>query len=107
MIEDEEEAESYNITDPATGKPRLCAEECSTCIFKPQSPVTRSLRTGRLRQLINDTRRCNSYIVCHSTFNTEPAACRGFVDRYSTNMIRIIQRLGGWAEIQPPSMEKP
>lgn len=106
-MDDEEAPESYNITDPATGKPRLCESECLTCIFQPQSPVTRGLRVGRLRQLINDTRRRESYIVCHSTFNAEPAACRGFVDRYSTNMIRIIERLGGWAEIKPPSMEKP
>ena len=105
MIDEDEESRSYDITDPATGRPRLCAQECSTCIFKPQSPVTRGLRSGRLRQLIEDTRRGGSYIVCHSTFSAEPAACRGFVDRYSTNLVRIIGRLGGWAEIAPPEVK--
>jgi hypothetical protein len=106
MDEMDEEEPSYSITDPVTGKPSMCAEMCVTCIFRPDSPVTKGLRRGRLRQLIADTRRRESYIVCHSTFNAQPAICRGFYDRYSTNLLRILERLGGFTMIQPPK-EKP
>ena len=104
--EDYETSPSYDITDRATGKPRLCASECSTCIFNAQSPVTLGLRRGRLKSLIDSARRGGSYVVCHSTFSSTPAACRGFVDRYSTNLIRIIERLGGWVEIPAPSLKE-
>lgn len=102
---EEEDSSSYNITDPVTGKPRLCASECSTCIFNAQSPVTRGLRRGRLKSLIDSARQGGSYVVCHSTFGEGAAACRGFVDRYSTNLIRIFERLGGWVEVEPPSLK--
>lgn len=85
------------------GKLRLCASMCSTCIF--EVPGRRlPLRPGRLRDLIANARRRESYVVCHATF-ASPAVCRGFFDRFSTNQLRIFGRLGAIVEIAPPSIE--
>lgn len=95
---------SMDVSDPATGKPRMCAEMCSTCILRPGSTVVASLPPGRVRELIADARRGEAYVICHSTLTDEPAICRGFADRYSTNSLRIMERLGGFVEIEPPSL---
>lgn len=93
----------YDIFDSEAGKPRMCAQMCDTCILRPGSVVTASLRPGRLKELLEDACRSESYVVCHSTFDSGPAVCRGFADHYSTNSLRILGRIGGFHEINPPS----
>jgi hypothetical protein len=98
----------HNIMDPETGKPRLNAEQCETCILKPTSPLRRGpgkLAPARLREILSD----QSGIVCHSTFpdtaepGVEPALCRGAVDKLPpSQMIRIYERLGGFVEVPAP-----
>lgn len=92
---------SYDITDRATGKPRMCAEMCATCIMRP-APAAIALPPGRLKQFIAQALTQQSYVICHSTFCELPAACRGFADRYDTNWLRVMRRLGGFVEIEPP-----
>lgn len=89
------------------GKPRVLKEECGTCIY---GPTHGHLRPGRLREITNEALRAGSYIVCHSTLPgtpgaATPAVCRGFYDRFSTNFIRIMLRLGGFVEIPVPTKE--
>lgn len=100
-----------DITDPETRRPRLMAEMCATCIFRPGNPMR--LRRGRLADMVATTLQRDTFIVCHDTLpgmagnpdgRGPSAACRGFVDRYSTNIIRIYTRLKAWWEI-PPSKE--
>jgi hypothetical protein len=93
----------YDLWDKAAAKPRMCREMCESCIFRPASPVTMSLAPGRLKGLIQSALKAESYIVCHSTFDAEPAVCRGFADRYSTNGLRILDRLMGFHEIDAPT----
>lgn len=88
-----------------TGKPRVLSEQCVTCIFRPGNLM--NLREGRLQQIVRDTCAAGSYIVCHETLpgmpgEDTPALCRGFYDRYGTNFIRVMDRLGGFVEIPPP-----
>ena len=99
-----------NVGDPVLCKTRLLAEQCATCIFRPGNPM--HLGPGRLRELVDETRRRESYIVCHETLpavapvGVEPAICRGFADRYSTNDLRMIERLWGFVEVPPPNVKE-
>lgn len=96
----------YDIFDRAAQKARMCREMCGTCILRSGSKVTQGIGTDRVRQLIADARGGESYVVCHSTFGDQPAICRGFADAYSTNALRVLERLGdGFHEIDAPSLE--
>lgn len=98
--------EEYDVFDYEVHRPRICREMCSTCIFRPGSEVTAGLGAARIRQLIADARRGESYVICHSTFSDQPAICRGFAESYNTNALRIMERLGGLHEIDAPSLKK-
>jgi hypothetical protein len=55
------------------------------------------LNTGRVKDMVTSARKKDSVIICHSTMHekdVQPAVCRGFHNRYSTNPLRIAQRLG-------------
>lgn len=88
---------SCDVGDWRQGKTRLLSEQCSTCIFRPGDPM--HLGAARLRDFINEVRRTDSYVVCHSTLpgmgtpDTKPAICRGFTDRYDTVSLRLIRSL--------------
>lgn len=97
----------HKVIDPETGKPRLNAEQCETCILKPTSPLRRGpgkLSAGRLKEIYAD----QSGIVCHSTFpstaaeGVKPALCRGAADNLPSQMIRIYERHGGFTEVPAP-----
>jgi hypothetical protein len=95
-----------DVFDAETRLPRMCAEQCSTCIFRPGNPM--DLRPGRLRDITRSALRADSFIVCHSTLPgpqqvAPPAICRGFADRYSTNLLRIWGRLGGFVDVDLPA----
>lgn len=97
-----------DIWDHEAQRARLCKQECKTCIFKPDSSFRMGagkLRDGRFRQLVKDATEKQSFIVCHMTLYNEgakPAICRGFYERFSTNMLRVAFRLGaGWTEVNP------
>lgn len=97
--------------DPVTHRPRLMAEQCATCIFRPGNPM--HLRAGRLRQMVADALREGSQgIICHDTLSYGPhpdfggALCRGFYDTvgYRNNFVRVMERLGGFTEVEPPAL---
>lgn len=101
--------------DRETGKPRLNSRECDTCVF---SRGHAGLREGRLRELVNENiGDGKSGLVCHETIvyddegeptGGEQALCRGFYDRFGhlVNGIRVMERLGGYVEVEPPGIEK-
>ncbi len=93
-----------NVVDPVTGKPRRLTEMCATCIMRPTGEAI-PLRPGRLRQFLDEVRRADSFVVCHSTLmgDAEPAICRGYADRYTSNFLRICERLGGFLDVPPPT----
>jgi hypothetical protein len=100
MYDDDWGIDGSSILDRITGRPRMLAEQCSTCIFWPGNRM--QLRAGRLRDMVESARRADSFIVCHQTLpggREQPAVCRGFADRFSTNFLRIMERLGGWHEV--------
>lgn len=86
--------------------PRLLAERCETCIFRPGNLMR--LRPGRVREMVTGALDAGTFITCHSTLyrtGVGPAICRGFFDLYghSSNLIRIYGRIGGFDEIPPPA----
>lgn len=95
-----------DVSDRGLGMTRLCAERCATCILRPGGIA---LAPGRLQRFIAEARSAESYVVCHETLpdvapaGVRPAVCRGFYDRYSTNALRIMERLWGFVEIPPPN----
>ena len=95
-----------SVGDPATMRTRLLARMCDTCVFRPGNLM--HLRQGRLRDLVEQARQAQSFIVCHSTLpgmapdGAEPAVCRGFADRYHTQSLQLIERLFGFTEVEPP-----
>ncbi|HEX8630426.1 MAG TPA: hypothetical protein VF755_19880 [Catenuloplanes sp.] len=108
--DDPEDTDRASVGDPVLGKSRLLSRQCATCIFKAGDRL--HLGTDRLREFINEARRTESYVVCHSTLgylypDTEPAICRGFADRYSTQTLRLIHRLWGFVEVDPPGEAHP
>jgi hypothetical protein len=103
---------SETCFDPVTRRPRLLASQCPTCIFRPGNPM--KLDPGRLKNMVTDALREGSQgIICHDTvsFGAHPdfggALCRGFYDSvgYRNNFVRIMERLGGFTEVEPPDPE--
>jgi hypothetical protein len=100
------QSEALSVGDPALMKSRRLSEMCSTCIFHPGNNIR--LSDGRLRDLVAKARTDESYIVCHSTLpgmapdDVQPAICRGFADRYSTQALQVIERLFGFIDVDPP-----
>jgi hypothetical protein len=103
--DDTDDTDRLSVADPVLGKTRLLSRQCDTCIFGPGNPM--HLDAGGLRQLVTQTRRRGGYIICHNTLphyrpGARPAICRGFTDRYTTGQLRLIARLWGFVEVQPP-----
>ncbi|MEU5554293.1 hypothetical protein ABZ738_31430 [Micromonospora sp. NPDC047793] len=100
------EAGDLSVGDPVLRKSRLLSRQCATCIFRSGNPMR--LSEGRLRDLVAEARRDESFIVCHDTLpysrhpGAKPAICRGFADRYSTQALQVIERLFGFLEVDPP-----
>ena len=69
-------------------KLKVCETQCNQCLFSENRIVS----DARARQIIAECSRNDSYFICHKT---KDAVCRGFYDRFSTNLIRIMQRLNG------------
>jgi hypothetical protein len=105
---DEDDGGPLSVGDPDTMRTRLLAGMCATCIFRPGNPM--HLNPGRLRDLVDQARAGDGFIVCHSTLagmappGVKPAVCRGFADRYGTQALQIMGRLFGFDEIEPPNV---
>lgn len=96
------------ISKGPNGRPQLCAGQCATCIGRPGNLM--KLRSGRLREMVNSALQSGGLIICHETltYGQNPergrAACRWFYEQFGhlSNFTRIIERLGGFDEIELP-----
>jgi hypothetical protein len=104
---------SETCFDSATHRPRLLSRQCETCIFRAGNPMR--LRAGRLREMVAGALQQGSQgVICHDTlsYGENPdfggALCRGFYDGYGTqnNFVRVMERLGGFTEVDPPSPDR-
>jgi hypothetical protein len=98
--------DDLSVGDLETMRTRLLSRMCDTCVFRPGNLM--HLRQGRLRDLVEEARAAESYIVCHSTLpgmapeGVQPAVCRGFADRYRTQALQAVERFFGFTEVEPP-----
>lgn len=84
-------------------------EMCPTCIFRPGNLM--SLRAGRVRDMVEEARAADSFIVCHDTIDydtreegdvpgRDEAMCRGYLDAGNyPQMLRIADRLNMVQEV--------
>jgi len=79
------------------GRVHVCGEMCATCIFRPGNLMR--LHAGRVREMVDEARREESAIICHSTLQGPNAVCRGFFERYPTQPLQIADRLGLLVEV--------
>lgn len=93
------------------GRPHVLSEKCSTCVFHRGNRM--HLAEGRLAELIDQNVDAGTALICHKTlpYGEHPefgeAVCRGFYDAVGerTNVIRVINRIGGFREVPPPGSE--
>jgi hypothetical protein len=79
---------------------RVCAEMCSTCVFRPGNLM--SLRPGRLRGMVDESLRQDSFIPCHKTLDGERAVCRGFWERHRRDTLGCrLAAVAGVIEVMP------
>lgn len=69
------------------GRVHVCAEMCSTCIFRPGNLM--SLQPGRVREMVDQAVADESCIICHSTLDGDNACCRGFFDRHGDRVMTL------------------
>ncbi len=90
----------------ADGVVYVCERECDTCIFRKGNLM--QLRSGRVRQMVDDSLAQDSAIVCHGTIfydgADQHAICRGFYDRHAEAVwpIRLARMLDRVRFIAPP-----
>ncbi|MEV0811214.1 hypothetical protein [Micromonospora sp. NPDC050200] len=100
-----------SVGDPVLGKSRLLSRQCDTCIFAAGNRM--HLTPGRLRDLVAEARRRESFIICHDSLphylypEAKPAICRGFADRYRTQTLQLMELLFGFVEVDPPQPPQP
>ncbi|GAA4898194.1 hypothetical protein [Streptomonospora salina] len=101
-------ASENDVLDPETGRPRLLARRCSTCVFHPDNRM--HLPPGRLAEVVDANRDAGSGLTCHQTLSyadtgVANAWCRGFYDAYPRTLAFRLARLllGGVTEVEPPS----
>jgi hypothetical protein len=94
------------------GRARVLSEPCSTCIGRPGNLM--KLKPGRVKGMVQGAVNSGGGIICHQTlpYGDHPdfggALCRWFYDHYGhlSNGIRIMERLGGLVEVEPPDDEQ-
>jgi hypothetical protein len=105
---DEPETRPEEIIDPASGKPRLCARRCDTCVAYPDDRMR--LGEERRTSFLADAAAKDSYVVCHATIypadpaDYAPAICRGFwqLHRRDSAPTRFMLAFGHYVEVEPP-----
>src|SRR5262245_52950874 len=86
------------------GKVYVLGEMCPTCIFRGGNLM--DLRSGRVKEMVEDATRDESTIVCHSTLYTgAEACCRGFYEKYPTGPLRLARLLGMVEEVGAPETD--
>ncbi|MDQ1024695.1 hypothetical protein QF035_002277 [Streptomyces umbrinus] len=103
-VEPEDNGPYADVADPLTGAVRLCAEMCTTCIFRPGNLM--DLQSGRVVGMVSQAQQAEGHVVCHKTLGSEsPAICRGFADGPNQGRslaLRLARALGTLTEVTPP-----
>lgn len=81
-------------------KVHLCAEKCSTCIFRGGNLM--HLNEGRRDGMVRDSIESGGAIICHQTLDGDNAVCRGFFDvhKHEVQALQLAERLGFIQEVE-------
>ncbi|WP_395107256.1 DUF4314 domain-containing protein [Actinomadura sp. SCN-SB] len=98
-----------DVLDHATGKVRVLARQCATCIFRSSDPM--HLGPERIREVIEENLKAGALLTCHATLpygqypHFGPAVCAGFWARHRNAVPagRLAQLLLGTIRIPPPA----
>lgn len=77
--EDYESDLSVDVADPETMRVRLCADRCTTCIFRPGNLMY--LSPGRLKGMVDAAVAKKGHVTCHDTLAHNEAGLPGAVCR--------------------------
>ena len=71
-------------------------KQCDQCLFS----ANRIVSLARMKQILRDCERQDRHFICHKAQTTDDRrwhgkqiCCRGFYDKFTTNLIRVAQRL--------------
>lgn len=84
------------------GKVHVLKDQCATCIFRPGNLM--HLKRGRVKGMVEETKKDAATITCHQTLDTEHAICRGWWDRYweADFTLRLAVAMEIVQEVVPP-----
>lgn len=81
---------------------KVCEKKCDQCLFGKNKIVSNQRR----KEILNNCVKTDSHFQCHKgTIVGEDIVCNGFYSSYSTNLIRIMSRLGGIEMVNPESLK--
>ncbi len=108
MLDIEDDDSDWGITGADLVSPsglRVFDSPCSTCIFRPGNPM--SLNPGRVKGMVEDVVREDSFTPCHQTLTGEhpPTLCHGMTERHPGALYRLFDQMGAIHRIQPPVKE--
>lgn len=90
--------------DRETGRVRVCASRCETCIFWTDGRS--AVDPERAKEVVNRNLEVDALLTCHSTLDTEtPAVCAGFWAKHRNDVLagRFAQMFCGISRMAPPS----
>lgn len=105
-LDDQDDEGPVSVACPLTGRSRLLARMCDTCILAPGDRM--HLGPERIREFVTTALAARTYVVCHSTIGINvkfgPAICRGFFDAYRHRSVAlvILDRHRRFLEVDPP-----
>jgi hypothetical protein len=79
----------FNVFDATTGKVGVCAKMCSSCIYRPGTPIPEARDRVIAAAIESD-----NVVICHSTLDTKKQlVCHGFYRHEDTAILQIAKRL--------------
>lgn len=94
-----------DVTDRATGRVRVLAPACKTCIYGPRSIVSAARRDEVTRQNLE----ADALLTCHATLRgnpqgARPAVCAGYWARHWRDTLcgRLAYAFIGITRVRPP-----
>lgn len=70
---------------------KVYAERCNQCLFSKDKIVSDERRA----EVLEECRRRDSHFICHkASIARQDVCCRGFYDACTSNLIRVMGRLG-------------
>ena len=71
---------------------KVYAARCNECLFSKDKIVSDERRA----QILAECKRKDSHFICHkATISGQNVCCRGFYETQTSNLIRVMGRIGG------------